>query len=127
MPFIPVLLAFLRSQIGVVLIPLIITLVGLIINALTGGALSGAILSVVLAPVDSALSVVIPDFSAAEIIAAVPSEIWQFAGYYHVSTAFNFAMDTTVLLITGYITASLNMVVQSMLMKKMSKIPVVKK
>jgi len=127
MPFIPVLLAFLRSQIGVVLIPLIITLVGLIINALTGGVLSGAILSVVLAPVDSALSVVIPDFSAAEIIAAVPSEIWQFAGYYHVSTAFNFAMDTTVLLITGYITASLNMVVQSMLMKKMSKIPVVKK
>lgn len=102
------------------LIPVLLTLVGVVVNSLSGGAVSSALLSIVFAPVNAVLNTVFPSFSVASLLSAVPSDVWGFLTYIGLTPAFNFFFGNAVLLLTGYISAIFSMHLQAFFLRSLS-------
>lgn len=122
MPFVAWLGAFITSQFAVVLIPVLITLVGLILNAITNGGVGNFLLSLFMAPVVSALSIVAPDISIQSLISRIPVSIWEVLSYVGITPAVNFFFQNAIILLGGYVSAIATMHIQSFVARRVGKV-----
>ena len=101
-----------------VVLPILISLVGVIVDSLTGNAISGAILNVFLSPVLAVIHGIVPEFDLASITSLIPSRVWEISGYLGFTQALNMVGSAAVNIFTSVVSASMLMHVQSFLLRR---------
>jgi len=97
---------------------LIFTIFPLLIDFLTKGALSGAVVRLALAPVVGSINLLLPDFDFPAIVSGIPSQVWEISSYLGVTPAFNMYMSGAILIITTNVSVTLTMHYQFRLARK---------
>lgn len=101
-----------------VVLPILISIAGIIIDSLTGNAISGAILSVFLSPLLAVIHGIVPDFDLNSITSVIPSKVWEISGYLGFTQAINMVGSASVNIFTSVVSASMLMHIQSFLLRR---------
>ncbi len=104
-----------------VVLPLLVSLVAIVVDQLTGNLISGTILTLFLTPVIAIINTVVPEFDLQSLINSLPSELLGMMSFYGLSDAINFMMSSYVNIFSATVTAVMHMHFQSFLMRRATK------